>query len=69
MAKLYVISFEGMNMEILQEYIERGKLNAFRHLLEEGHIGNLKTSRIPYEASGLVSAFRSEEHTSELQSH
>lgn len=57
MAKLYVISFEGMNMEILQEYIERGKLNAFRHLLEEGHIGNLKTSRIPYEASGLVSAF------------
>ena len=33
MAKLYVISFEGMNMEILQEYIERGKLNAFRHLL------------------------------------
>ncbi|HAB61631.1 MAG TPA: hypothetical protein DCE48_13225 [Lachnospiraceae bacterium] len=57
MAKLYVISFEGMNPDILDEYIERGKLKYFKRLLKEGHIGKLKTSRIPYEASGLVSAY------------
>lgn len=57
MAKLYVISFEGMNPDILQEYIERGKLQHFERVQKEGYIGNLRTSRIPYEASGLTSAF------------
>lgn len=57
MAKLYVISFEGMNYEILENLIEENRLSNFKRIKQEGHIGKLETSRVPYEASGLTSAF------------
>lgn len=57
MKKLFIISFEGMNYDILKEYINKGYLPHFKKLCDEGYIAEINCSRIPYEASGLVSAF------------
>lgn len=57
MVKLFVISFEGMNYDILNRLIDNHMLENFKKLNNDGYIGEIKGSRIPYEASGLVSAF------------
>lgn len=57
MVKLFVISFEGMNYDILNKLIDNHILKNFEKLKNDGYIGKIRCSRIPYEASGLVSAF------------
>lgn len=57
MTKLFIVSFEGMNYDILLDWIEKSYLKNFQRLLLEGHIGEIKCGRIPYEAAGLISAF------------
>lgn len=57
MSKLIVISFEGMNFDLLTDWIEDGHLPNFKRLIKEGYIGEINCSRVPYEASGLTSAF------------
>lgn len=54
MVKLFVISFEGMNYDILNRLIDNHMLENFKKLNNDGYIGEIKGSRIPYEASGLV---------------
>lgn len=55
MRKLYLISFEGMNPELLMKWIRAGYLMNFKRLKEAGYLGEVACSRIPYEASGLMS--------------
>lgn len=57
MSKLIVISFEGMNYELLKTWIEGGHLPNFKRMADQGYIGEMDCSRVPYEASGLISAF------------
>jgi predicted AlkP superfamily phosphohydrolase/phosphomutase len=57
MPKLLVVSFEGLNYELLTGWIESGYLPNFKRVADEGHIGEIDCSRVPYEASGLISAF------------
>lgn len=57
MIKLFMVSFEGMNYDILLNWIENSYLKNFQRILREGCISKINCSRIPYEASGLISAF------------
>lgn len=56
MRKLYLISFEGMNPGLLEQWIKAGYLKNFKRLKDEGYLGEIACSRIPYESSGLMSA-------------
>lgn len=57
MAKLLVVSFEGMNYKLLMDWIDGGYLPSFQRVMEAGYLSDINCSRVPYEASGLVSAF------------
>lgn len=56
MRKLFVISFEGLNFDLLNQYLDVGELNHFKKLQEEGYLGKIQCSKVPYEAAGIVSA-------------
>lgn len=55
MKKLFLLSFEGMNSDLIDTWIESGHLKNFKRLRQEGYLGNIKCSRIPYESSGIMS--------------
>ena len=57
MSKLFVISFEGLNMDLLENWCESGRLPHFKYVQSKGHLGEIACSNVPYEASGLLSAF------------
>lgn len=57
MAKLFMISFEGMNYDILLDWIDKSYLKNFKRILRDGCLGEMNCGRIPYEASGLTSVF------------
>lgn len=57
MRKLFIISFEGLNIELLKQYMDIGKLHNFSKLSEEGYLNRVKCSKVPYEASGIASTF------------
>ncbi len=61
MKKLFVISFEGLNYKLLTEFMEMGNLPNFKRVSIEGGLEEINCSRIPYEASGLVSALSGKE--------
>lgn len=56
MRKLYMISFEGMNPDLVEQWIDAGYLTNFKRLKREGSLGEISCSRVPYESSGLMSA-------------
>lgn len=54
--KLYAISFEGLNLNLVKQWVEKGYLKNFKRLFQLGMVNSIKCSIVPYEASGLVSA-------------
>ena len=57
MRKLLIPIFEGINYQLMQEWMNAGYLPNFKRLSKEGYLDKLQCTRIPYEPAGLVSAF------------
>ena len=57
MTKLFMVSFEGMNYDILLNWIDKSYLKNFQRILREGCLDKINCGRIPYEAAGLTSIF------------
>ena len=55
--KLIICLLEGISDALLSEYVEHNLLPNFRKLFSEGNFGKLICTPIPYEASGIVTAF------------
>lgn len=57
MKKLIIPIFEGINPELLFKWIDAGFLPNFKRLYLDGYLNVVKGCHIPYESSGLVTAF------------
>lgn len=55
MKKLFLLSFEGLNYDLLNQWIAAGHLKNFEKLKNEGYLSKIKCSRVPYESSGIMS--------------